>query len=187
MSHSWGDNVFRNFLAWVGEDDEAWAEKHVAHYSNIAGPTLGVPKSVSIFLSGAVPLRVGWALEACIWIRASLVLCPSRWAGHWKPATEFGQALCSALTLRGPLWVRREAPPSSCQMHAQKQLLWGGLTCAGEACTRKRESLVHAGDTAVSTLGVLKRTSIFHSGKADKRLHLPVGCSPVGSLALEKP
>ena len=55
MSHSWGDNVFRNFLAWAGEDDEAWAEKHIAHYSNIAGPTLGVPKSVSIFLSGAWP------------------------------------------------------------------------------------------------------------------------------------
>ena len=63
MSHSWGDNVFRNFLAWVGEDDEAWAEKHVAHYANIAGPTLGVPKSISIFLSGSAPCKpMRWML-----------------------------------------------------------------------------------------------------------------------------
>ena len=53
MSHSWGDNVFRNFLMWACEDEEDWVEQHIAHYANIAGPTLGVPKSVSSFLSGA--------------------------------------------------------------------------------------------------------------------------------------
>lgn len=51
-SHSWGDNVFRNFLVWIGEDDEDWVEKHVAAYVNIAGPVLGVSKSMTSLLSG---------------------------------------------------------------------------------------------------------------------------------------
>lgn len=53
VSHSWGDNVFRNFLTWVGEQDQGWCEEHIHSYVNIAGPTLGVPKSVSTYLSGA--------------------------------------------------------------------------------------------------------------------------------------
>ena len=52
VSHSWGDNVFRNFLVCVGHDDAQWVEKHVNSYINIAGPTLGVPKSISTYLSG---------------------------------------------------------------------------------------------------------------------------------------
>ncbi len=55
-SHSWGDNVFRNFLVWIGEDDQDWVEKHVAAYVNIAGPVLGVAKSMTSLLSGILPL-----------------------------------------------------------------------------------------------------------------------------------
>ena len=56
-SHSWGDNVFRNFMMWAIEDDPGWVEKHVAAYVNIAGPTLGVSKSMTSLLSGAAPLK----------------------------------------------------------------------------------------------------------------------------------
>ncbi|KAK9805752.1 hypothetical protein WJX73_005728 [Symbiochloris irregularis] len=52
ISHSWGDNVFRNFMVWASTFDREWVEQHVAVYSQIAGPTLGVPKSISSFLSG---------------------------------------------------------------------------------------------------------------------------------------
>ena len=52
ISHSWGDNVFRNFVMYATAEDEDWVERHIAHYANIAGPTLGVPKSISSFLSG---------------------------------------------------------------------------------------------------------------------------------------
>ena len=51
-SHSWGDNVFRNFLVWVTEDDPDWVEKHIHAYVNIAGPVLGVAKSMTSLLSG---------------------------------------------------------------------------------------------------------------------------------------
>lgn len=51
-SHSWGDNVFRNFLVWVTEEDPDWVEKHVYAYVNIAGPVLGVAKSMTSLLSG---------------------------------------------------------------------------------------------------------------------------------------
>ena len=51
-SHSWGDNVFRNFLVWVTEDDPDWVEKHIQAYVNIAGPVLGVAKSMTSLLSG---------------------------------------------------------------------------------------------------------------------------------------
>ena len=43
-AHSWGENVARNFLAWVDQQEEGWVERHVAVYMNIAGSTLGVPK-----------------------------------------------------------------------------------------------------------------------------------------------
>jgi len=43
-AHSWGENVFRNFLAWVERKEDGWTEKHVATYVNIAGCVLGVPK-----------------------------------------------------------------------------------------------------------------------------------------------
>jgi phospholipid:diacylglycerol acyltransferase len=52
-SHSWGDNVFRNFMLWAIEGDPDWVERHIAAYINIAGPTLGVAKSMTSLLSGA--------------------------------------------------------------------------------------------------------------------------------------
>ena len=55
ISHSWGDNVFRNFMVWASSDDTDWVDRHIAVYANIAGPTLGVPKSLSSFLSGEPP------------------------------------------------------------------------------------------------------------------------------------
>ena len=57
-SHSWGDNVFRNFLMWATEEpgaDPDWAETHIHAYINIAGPVLGVAKSMTSLLSGAPP------------------------------------------------------------------------------------------------------------------------------------
>ncbi len=53
-SHSWGDNVFRNFLVWVTEDDPKWVDKHIHAYVNIAGPVLGVAKSMTSLLSGDI-------------------------------------------------------------------------------------------------------------------------------------
>ena len=43
-AHSWGENVFRNFLGWVERLDKGWTEKHLGAYVNIAGCVLGVPK-----------------------------------------------------------------------------------------------------------------------------------------------
>ena len=43
-AHSWGENVLRNFLAWVEREEPGWAERHIAVYFNIAGSVLGVPK-----------------------------------------------------------------------------------------------------------------------------------------------
>ena len=53
VSHSWGDTVFRCFMAWISVKDPKWVEANLAVYANIAGPTLGVPKALSSFLSGA--------------------------------------------------------------------------------------------------------------------------------------
>ena len=52
MAHSWGDNVFRNFLHWMEQEDRGWADKHIHAYANIGGPVLGVPKSIGSLLSG---------------------------------------------------------------------------------------------------------------------------------------
>ena len=43
-AHSWGENVFRNFLAWVERREPGWTEQHIAVFVNIAGSVLGVPK-----------------------------------------------------------------------------------------------------------------------------------------------
>ena len=51
-SHSWGDNVFRAFLQWMDSVDDKWTENHIQTYINLAGPVLGVPKSIPAFLSG---------------------------------------------------------------------------------------------------------------------------------------
>lgn len=56
MSHSWGDNVFRNFLHWITDLEPDFAEQHLEAYLDIAGPILGVPKSFSALLSGEFPL-----------------------------------------------------------------------------------------------------------------------------------
>ena len=52
VSHSWGDTVVRYFFAFVGATDPGWVERHVVVVVNIAGPSLGVPKSIPAFLSG---------------------------------------------------------------------------------------------------------------------------------------
>lgn len=52
LSHSWGDNVFRNFMRWAENQENGWCDKHIEAYVNIAGPVLGVPKAVSACLSG---------------------------------------------------------------------------------------------------------------------------------------
>jgi len=51
-SHSWGDNVFRAFMQYMDSQDVNWVENNVHTYINIAGPVLGVPKSIPAFLSG---------------------------------------------------------------------------------------------------------------------------------------
>ena len=56
LAHSWGDNVFRNFLHWADDQEAGWTEKHIAHYGNLAGPVLGVPKAVTALLSGGLTL-----------------------------------------------------------------------------------------------------------------------------------
>ncbi len=60
LAHSWGDNVFRNFLHWADDQEAGWTEKHVAHYANMAGPVLGVPKAVTAMLSGGLVLSAQW-------------------------------------------------------------------------------------------------------------------------------
>lgn len=54
MAHSWGANVFTNFLYWVDTLQPGWVEQHLAVFTNIAGPLLGVSKSLSPLLSGEV-------------------------------------------------------------------------------------------------------------------------------------
>ena len=56
LAHSWGDNVFRNFLHWADNQKAGWTEEHIAHYANMAGPVLGVPKAVTALLSGGLTL-----------------------------------------------------------------------------------------------------------------------------------
>ncbi|GIL78558.1 hypothetical protein Vretifemale_7931, partial [Volvox reticuliferus] len=51
-THSFGENVFRSFMTWVDTDHPGWVETHVHTIVNIAGTSLGVPKSVSALLSG---------------------------------------------------------------------------------------------------------------------------------------
>ncbi|KAG2495385.1 hypothetical protein HYH03_006653 [Edaphochlamys debaryana] len=52
MTHSYGENVVRSFMAWVEAEEPGWVEAHVEAVLNIAGTSLGVPKSVSALLSG---------------------------------------------------------------------------------------------------------------------------------------
>lgn len=57
-THSWGDNVCRAFFYWIDSIDENWVEYHLETYINLAGPVLGVPKSVPAFLSGKSPVSI---------------------------------------------------------------------------------------------------------------------------------
>lgn len=41
-------------MVWIGEDDPDWIENHIAAYVNIAGPVLGVSKSMTSLLSGDI-------------------------------------------------------------------------------------------------------------------------------------
>jgi phospholipid:diacylglycerol acyltransferase len=52
-AHSWGDNVARAFLHWMEEQQPGWVDEHIAVHFNLAGPVLGVPKSLTSLLSGA--------------------------------------------------------------------------------------------------------------------------------------
>lgn len=70
-SHSWGDNVFRAFMQWADSVDESWVEKHIKTYINLAGPVLGVPKSIPAFLSG-LPLPQPLRIRGCA---ATRLLC----------------------------------------------------------------------------------------------------------------
>eukprot|EP00891_Asterochloris_glomerata_P002292 jgi/Astpho2/2292/e_gw1.00040.193.1_t len=73
LAHSWGDNVFRNFLHWADDQEAGWTEKHVAHYANMAGPVLGVPKAVTAMLSGEMRDT------------AELGMLAGAMANHWIP------------------------------------------------------------------------------------------------------
>lgn len=55
VCHSLGAVLFHNFLQWVAHtvpNGEKWIEDNVYTYINIAGPLLGVPKSIGALLSG---------------------------------------------------------------------------------------------------------------------------------------
>eukprot|EP00475_Leptophrys_vorax_P016267 TRINITY_DN2271_c0_g1_i4.p1 TRINITY_DN2271_c0_g1~~TRINITY_DN2271_c0_g1_i4.p1 ORF type:complete len:675 (+),score=143.73 TRINITY_DN2271_c0_g1_i4:189-2213(+) len=53
VSHSWGSNMVLYFLKWVEANAyDGWVNDHVHAVMNIAGPLLGVPKSLTSLLSG---------------------------------------------------------------------------------------------------------------------------------------
>ena len=60
LAHSYGDQLVRYFLNWVeaplseggGGGGKSWTDRHVAAYVDIAGPMLGIPKTVPSLLSG---------------------------------------------------------------------------------------------------------------------------------------
>ncbi|KAJ3077061.1 hypothetical protein HK102_005299, partial [Quaeritorhiza haematococci] len=57
LTHSMGSLVFHYFLNWVASEEggrggKDWAEKYLKGWVNIAGPMLGVPKTISALLSG---------------------------------------------------------------------------------------------------------------------------------------
>ena len=84
-SHSWGDNVFRNFLVWVTEDNPDWVERHIHAYVNIAGPVLGVAKSMTSLLSGLLkPWLLSWAFVSGFRHRMthSRICCTGAQQGH---------------------------------------------------------------------------------------------------------
>ncbi len=70
-THSYGDNVVRSFMAWAeAAAGPGWAEEHLEAVVNIAGTTLGVPKSVSALLSGACVCA-----RACVCVCARVCVC----------------------------------------------------------------------------------------------------------------
>ena len=60
LAHSYGDQLVRYFLNWVeapvseggAGGGKGWTDRHVAAYVDIAGPMLGIPKTVPSLLSG---------------------------------------------------------------------------------------------------------------------------------------
>ncbi|KAJ1918294.1 phospholipid:diacylglycerol acyltransferase [Mycoemilia scoparia] len=57
VGHSMGVNVFSYFMKWVespdgGDGGDQWVDKHIEALVNIAGPMLGVSKTLSSLLSG---------------------------------------------------------------------------------------------------------------------------------------
>jgi phospholipid:diacylglycerol acyltransferase len=53
VSHSWGSNMVLYFLKWAEANAyEGWVNDHIHAVMNVAGPLLGVPKSLTSLLSG---------------------------------------------------------------------------------------------------------------------------------------
>ena len=60
LAHSYGDTISRYFFEWVetpvakggGGGGKRWVDKHVHAYVDIAGPMLGIPKTIPSLLSG---------------------------------------------------------------------------------------------------------------------------------------
>lgn len=52
VSHSYGAQVTLAFLHWVDKQNPGWVDKYLKGYVNLAGPMLGLPKSLSPLLSG---------------------------------------------------------------------------------------------------------------------------------------
>ena len=52
LCHSAGTNLLLYFFKWIQLRDVGWVERHIQAMVNIGGPLLGVPKSVSLPLSG---------------------------------------------------------------------------------------------------------------------------------------
>ncbi|CEO95656.1 unnamed protein product (mitochondrion) [Plasmodiophora brassicae] len=89
VSHSYGSLVYLHFMNWVvsskgGNANAHWVETHVHAFVNIAGPLLGVPKSVATLISAemkdtaelAPPLHY---LKERLWSRSTLIKLFRSW------------------------------------------------------------------------------------------------------------
>lgn len=63
-AHSMGSLVTLYFLQWINNTDKSWIGNHLESFVNIAGPLLGVPKSISAILSGEMKDTVQQPLGA---------------------------------------------------------------------------------------------------------------------------
>lgn len=81
-AHSWGDNVARAFLHWMEDRQPGWVDEHVAVHFNIAGPTLGVPKSATALLSGE--MRETSQLTGMAYLLGEQLLCKEDRTLLWR-------------------------------------------------------------------------------------------------------